>query len=395
MEKYYMHFKGGLYRFIGIAKDSETLEEMVVYQALYGDKQMWIRPKKMFFGTVERDGKVMKRFEEIGEEEIPIAMSPKYHFPDIEYSNQKLPLTLGEFSESVRSMITLLQKRHIVHPGLFQGMGSDDELEREALRRIQGYKPGDDIEEIFHLIQTWGGRSGRGIYVRGEGFNWSIIEPAYQDLVDSCLSIRSITENNLPFLVSAAKQCDKAVRHFGVSFITKHIRFWLHKSLGDENALPIYDSVMARNVMGKDNAHFVDLEEYWRVMCRMAQDLLIGLVPLERQLFRYFNGSRMTFKGFSFKYYHGEKENPYHGKDENSAMWWDGEKLFYDSINWEGDGFIENITRWYEEALTHNDTSDIHRDPLLSKKDHILLFYLDMWHGKWFPYEDFNVINQY
>ena len=65
MEKYYRHFKGGLYKFIGLAKDSETLEDMVIYQAMYGDQQMWVRPAEMFFGKVERDGKVMDRFEEV------------------------------------------------------------------------------------------------------------------------------------------------------------------------------------------------------------------------------------------------------------------------------------------------------------------------------------------
>ena len=65
MEKYYRHFKGGLYRLVGIAKDSETLEDLVVYQAMYGDHQLWVRPKAMFFGQVERDGKVMDRFQEI------------------------------------------------------------------------------------------------------------------------------------------------------------------------------------------------------------------------------------------------------------------------------------------------------------------------------------------
>ena len=71
MEKYYRHFKGGLYKLVGIAKDSETLEDLVVYQAMYGDRQLWVRPAGMFFGKVERDGKVMDRFEEIGEECIP------------------------------------------------------------------------------------------------------------------------------------------------------------------------------------------------------------------------------------------------------------------------------------------------------------------------------------
>ena len=59
----FRHFKGNLYRLEGFAKDSETLEEMVVYRALYGERGLWVRPAKMFFETVERDGKTMKRFE--------------------------------------------------------------------------------------------------------------------------------------------------------------------------------------------------------------------------------------------------------------------------------------------------------------------------------------------
>ena len=44
----YRHFKGNEYEVIGIAKDSETLKEMVVYRALYGEKELWIREKQMF-----------------------------------------------------------------------------------------------------------------------------------------------------------------------------------------------------------------------------------------------------------------------------------------------------------------------------------------------------------
>ena len=59
----FRHFKGNFYRLEGFAKDSETLEEMVVYRALYGDGGLWVRPATMFFETIERDGKLMKRFE--------------------------------------------------------------------------------------------------------------------------------------------------------------------------------------------------------------------------------------------------------------------------------------------------------------------------------------------
>ena len=62
----FRHYKGNLYRLEGFAKDSETLEEMVVYRALYGERGLWVRPAKMFFETIERDGRTMKRFEPEG-----------------------------------------------------------------------------------------------------------------------------------------------------------------------------------------------------------------------------------------------------------------------------------------------------------------------------------------
>ena len=59
----YRHFKGNMYEVIGIAKNSETLEETVVYRALYGDGGLWVRPASMWNETVVRDGKEFKRFE--------------------------------------------------------------------------------------------------------------------------------------------------------------------------------------------------------------------------------------------------------------------------------------------------------------------------------------------
>ncbi len=58
----YRHFKGNEYEVIGIAKNSETLEETVVYKALYGERELWVRPLSMWEETVERDGKTFKRF---------------------------------------------------------------------------------------------------------------------------------------------------------------------------------------------------------------------------------------------------------------------------------------------------------------------------------------------
>lgn len=63
----YRHFKGNEYEVLYIARHSETLEEMVVYKALYGEGGIWVRPAKMWNETVLRDGKTFKRFEYIGD----------------------------------------------------------------------------------------------------------------------------------------------------------------------------------------------------------------------------------------------------------------------------------------------------------------------------------------
>ncbi len=69
-KKYYRHFKGGKYLYLGEALSSETLEEMVIYQALYGERKVWVRPKKMFFESVEVNGVTVPRFAEISEDEV-------------------------------------------------------------------------------------------------------------------------------------------------------------------------------------------------------------------------------------------------------------------------------------------------------------------------------------
>ena len=61
----YRHFKGHEYEVLYLARHSETLEEMVVYRALYGERGIWVRPAKMWNETVERDGKTYQRFTKI------------------------------------------------------------------------------------------------------------------------------------------------------------------------------------------------------------------------------------------------------------------------------------------------------------------------------------------
>lgn len=64
----YIHYKGNAYEVLGIARHSETMEELVVYRALYGEHGLWVRPRKMFCESVIVSGKSQPRFRFVGEE---------------------------------------------------------------------------------------------------------------------------------------------------------------------------------------------------------------------------------------------------------------------------------------------------------------------------------------
>ncbi len=59
----YKHYRGNLYRVIGICRHTETLEELVVYQSLYGDYGLWARPRAMFEESIEIEGNRVPRFQ--------------------------------------------------------------------------------------------------------------------------------------------------------------------------------------------------------------------------------------------------------------------------------------------------------------------------------------------
>jgi hypothetical protein len=81
----YRHYKGGLYEVIDIGRNSETLEYIVIYKALYGDFETWVRPLKMFIEDVEVNGVIQKRFEFIDNE-----ISKAIHFDSLLKSEYKL-----------------------------------------------------------------------------------------------------------------------------------------------------------------------------------------------------------------------------------------------------------------------------------------------------------------
>ena len=65
----YQHYKGPKYKVLYVATHSESEEQLVIYQALYGEFGMWARPLSMFSETIEKDGQIIPRFAYLGEAE--------------------------------------------------------------------------------------------------------------------------------------------------------------------------------------------------------------------------------------------------------------------------------------------------------------------------------------
>lgn len=64
----YEHYKGNKYKVIGVGRHSETLEKLIIYQALYGNNELWVRPYDMFCEKIVKDGKEFHRFRYMGDE---------------------------------------------------------------------------------------------------------------------------------------------------------------------------------------------------------------------------------------------------------------------------------------------------------------------------------------
>lgn len=265
-------------------KHAVTGEELLIYQAMFDKGEIWVLPKKKFLESAE----FVKILESEALLQIPVELNPKYFFPEICYTLD-VPNLIDEnsgFSKNVQAMKTLLIKKNLINENIFSCLKNDDDLEKLIIDRIKSYNSGEELEEIFHLIQIWGGSAGRGIYVFGNGFTWEDVGYYYQQLVDACFMAKDISESSVDIIVKAVSEFNKAVRNLGVAFITKHTRYWLYRNLG-LNALPIYDSIMANCVMKKGTAEIRDLLEYWRVMIAKSTQLGVKLVPLERQIFKY------------------------------------------------------------------------------------------------------------
>ena len=93
------------------------------------------------------------------------------------------------------------------------------------------------------------------------------------------------------------------------------------------------------------------------------------------------------------RYYKGEEECPFE-RNSNADLWWGGEKMFVNSAS-RDEHFFQRMKDSFEDALASGHCKGVLVDSSIPIEKRVLIFYLDLWHGKNFPYDDFDVINQY
>lgn len=174
-------------------------------------------------------------------------------------------------------------------------------LEKLIKNEIEKYVKASNNDDnllkiIFHLIQLWGGNAGRRFYFSGAVINFV----KYKSLINLVLKT-----NNPELIITELKKIinseNNDTKLINIAFITKHISLWQRFGTKLTNPLPIYDSIIAKNVMGvvtfnKKNKNWVGFTNndwkslliYWENMNSAASNLNMSTSQIERQVFNYF-----------------------------------------------------------------------------------------------------------
>ena len=94
-----------------------------------------------------------------------------------------------------------------------------------------------------------------------------------------------------------------------------------------------------------------------------------------------------------FKYYKKEDTCPFE-RNSVQALWWSGEKTLYEKVSYD-DSFFDRLSSSLTKCLAEGHCSGKLIDDSISFNERAVIFYLDLWHGKNFPYDDLDLINEY
>jgi len=143
MSQYYRHFRNGqIYRLISFATIEATGEEAVVYQAMYGDQRVWIRPKANFFESVQHEGRIVPRFQPVSAQYPVITLCGSTRFKE-QFMEAQKRLTLAGYI--------------VISVGLF-GHSGDDEVWTEGTKEMLDdmHKRKIDMADEIYVINVGG-----------------------------------------------------------------------------------------------------------------------------------------------------------------------------------------------------------------------------------------------
>lgn len=219
-------------------------------------------------------------------------------FPELpNYTNQLMLLNdTARLRTSSRSIATFFQNRNLPvdYKSLFGKVPNNYPLAVQNMEdRIAGLikdylsdPKDDDLVIIFHHIQFWGGKSGRNIYVKNGGFDNNFNIDTYKKIVEKAINL---SQESLCDDLSKIAEWFDPIPQLGISFGTKHLRFWSLNANKHGVELPIMDSVIAENMFTPKYARWKNYCQYVKQMQEEANKRKVSVTNLERLLFNHFN----------------------------------------------------------------------------------------------------------
>lgn len=243
------------------------------------------------------------------EERIKQLNTKEFAIPRLNWEVE-IPLLIGQ--NTLDSMATNMRNKNC-HDIIsyanekLQNNISIDGLENLIQQEIKYYldldnenKKNEKIIIIFHLIQLWGGNAGRMFYFMNMPINFY----EYKELI-----LFSLNENEPEKVLIELKKFIKSKKnnYINIAFMTKHISLWQRFGTNFKNPLPIYDSIIAKNIMGIvtfdkkrkkwngfTNNDWSSLLIYWKQMQEISKYLNVTTCQIERQIFNHFRNQDWT-----------------------------------------------------------------------------------------------------
>ena len=158
------------------------------------------------------------------------------------------------------------------------GINVMSELEKLLNELVIKYtETSEERQKVFHLVQIWGGITGRNIYIKTNGgFRWEQVDEFYKPFVNVCLSIKGHSDADFEKAYRDAVDFNNNVKYIGYSFITK----W---------TFPPYDSVMAEKYMKKKYYRHADIIPYWKRIYTESIEKGLSVSEYERKLFNHYH----------------------------------------------------------------------------------------------------------